>query len=108
MSLFDELRNNINHLEDFLFGGELPCRLRSDVIKAIDDFEMAHPGLVDHTVECAECGRLIDSTADDTVWVLAQDEPGSGVYHERAPLCAPCGEQVWGQDCGSCEECAGC
>ena len=64
MAVLHELREQMRELVPTL-GHVLPeggygkmVTLRAlDVFHALDDFEAAHPGLVDFTLRCRECGR---------------------------------------------------
>lgn len=56
MSVLDELRNELHYYLDGI--GSDYCRdsVARELFRRIDAFEAAHPGLVDLTRTCPECG----------------------------------------------------
>ncbi|MFA6358863.1 MAG: hypothetical protein WCY09_09435 [Candidatus Omnitrophota bacterium] len=74
MSVLDELREALH--EWVYVGYEDPyARLISDELgHTLDAFEAAHPGLVDETEPCCNCGGGVDPrTVSGLYWSLSQD-----------------------------------
>jgi hypothetical protein len=87
----DELRTSIFNCEEYLFGGEIPCRCLSEVIRTIDAFEQAHPGLVDDTEPCDKCGApmcwMTGHGCQVTVLEVTESYRGPAIKN----LCPKCG-----------------
>lgn len=59
MSVLDELREELETMLDAEVNHEWDSGFRVGVkssIRRLDAFEAAHPGLVDRTIHCTECG----------------------------------------------------
>lgn len=84
MSALDELRELLLGLAPEEL--EPPTLLQAEVLEALDEYDAAHPGLVDHTMHCATCGAPVWN--DYCVW--AEEVGGVLVYcDEHVPWRQP-------------------
>ena len=64
MSVLDELRNELRGVVTWRGAGESMYYL-DDVHRILDAFEAAHPGLIDKTHNCANCGLALSNYYED-------------------------------------------
>ena len=68
MNVLDELREMvITTAKEKSDDARSAWMLVTDWLRLLDAFEAAHPGLVDHTIECGICGVPIDPRAPSLV-----------------------------------------